>query len=88
MRAFIDDIAWYRRLDFCVVRIAVTPEQVLEYGLETAPKKATDDRSFPGIADDPEATARADALPPDMLADLLGERIEAFLDLKALGCVK
>ncbi len=75
VRGFIDGITG-KQIDFTVDRVAITPEQVLAYGIDTAPAKATDERSFPGIGDDQRATAQAEALPPDLLADLLRERLE------------
>jgi hypothetical protein len=55
--------------------VAIRPEHVLPvaqggFGLQTAPKKRTDNRSFAGIGDDPDATVQAEALDPADLADL------------------
>jgi hypothetical protein len=57
-------------------RVAVRPEHVLPpdrggFGLQTAPKKSTDNRRFEGIGDDPDATVQAEALAPDDLAALV-----------------
>jgi hypothetical protein len=57
-------------------RVAVLPEHTLPrarggFGLQTAPKKTTDNRSFEGIGDDPNATVQAEALDPADLADLV-----------------
>ncbi|OEV09344.1 hypothetical protein AN218_22915 [Streptomyces nanshensis] len=56
-------------------RLAVTPEQIATYDLPTAPPKATDRRSFSGTA-----TTQAEALPPDVLAAIVREAIEAHRD--------
>lgn len=62
-----------------VRRLAVTPEQVLEYGLQTAPQKRTDRRG----AHMPE-TVQAEALSPDQLTGLVRAGVEAAVDLRAL----
>ncbi|MGR3935264.1 hypothetical protein [Streptomyces sp. BRA346] len=56
-------------------RVAVTPEQIITYNLPTAPPKATDRRSFSGIT-----TTQAEALPPDILAAIVRQAIEAHRD--------
>lgn len=61
-------------------RVAVLPEHVLPraqggFALQTAPKKASDNRSFAGIGDDPNATVQAEALDPADLATLLGDAL-------------
>ena len=68
-----------------VIRVAVMPEQVLEHGLDTAPAKATDNRSFEGIDGDPTATAQAEALPPDLLALELQSWIDHLMDADICG---
>ena len=53
-------------------RVAILPEHVgARFGLQTAPKKASDNRSFEGIGDDPDATVQAEALDPADLAALV-----------------
>ncbi|MCO6010001.1 hypothetical protein NE236_34030 [Actinoallomurus purpureus] len=56
-------------------RVAVTAEQVVTYNLPTAPPKTTDRRSFSGAA-----TTQAEALPPDILAAIVRQAIEAHRD--------
>jgi hypothetical protein len=51
-------------------RLAVTPEQAELFDLPLAPPKKTDRRSFSG------QTVQAEALPPDVLADILREAIK------------
>jgi hypothetical protein len=58
-------------------RLAVTPEQIARYRLPTAPPKATDRRAFHG------QTCQAEALAPDVLADILRTAIEQRIDLRA-----
>lgn len=62
-----------------VHRVAVTTEQQRIYNLPTAPPKATDRRSFSA-----DFTVQAEALPPDVLAELARDAIEQLLDLDAL----
>jgi hypothetical protein len=52
-------------------RVAILPEHVARFSLQTAPKKGTDNRSFAGIGDNPDATVQAEALAPDDLAGLV-----------------
>jgi hypothetical protein len=61
------------------VRVAVTPEQVETYHLPSAPLSATDRRSFSG-----STTTQAEALPPDTLATIVREAIEARRDMDLL----
>lgn len=60
------------------VRVALTWEQVEEHGVETAPPKPTDSRSASWVGE----TAQAEALPPDLLEQIVTEAIEAELDLE------
>jgi hypothetical protein len=59
-------------------RLAVTPQQIGEHRLPTAPPKATDNRAFSG------ETCQAEALPPDVLASILQQAIEARVDQRVL----
>jgi hypothetical protein len=56
----------------------VTPEQISRLGLATAAPKETDRRAFNG------ATCQAEAIPPDVLAAILSDAIDARTDHKAL----
>lgn len=58
-----------------LTRLAVTPEQVDRYDLPTAPPKQSDNRQFSGH------TTQAEALPPDVLAEILRDAIESRLDM-------
>lgn len=62
-------------------RLAVLPEHVADYGLVTSPAKASDRRAFTG------ETVQAEALPPDVLADLVRSAIESELDLQVYAGV-
>lgn len=57
-------------------RLAVLPEHVARYRLVTSPAKASDRRAFTG------ETVQAEALPPDVLANLVRSAIESELDLR------
>jgi hypothetical protein len=61
-------------------RVAILPEHVRDFRLQTAPKKGTDNRSFDGIGDDPDATVQAEALAPDDLAELVRTAIRRGWD--------
>ena len=58
-------------------RLAVIPEQTAAYDLPTAPPKPTDKRAFAG------QTCQAEALAPDVLANILLRAIEERLDRRA-----
>jgi hypothetical protein len=62
-------------------RLAVTPAQVRQLGLPTAPAKATDRRSFDG------ETVQVEAIPPDTLADIIRTAINDRLDRDAYAAV-
>ena len=59
-------------------RLAVTPEQVDEYSLPTAPPKPGDGRAFHG------QTCQAEALAPDVLNQILRDAVEERIDRTAL----
>jgi hypothetical protein len=60
-------------------RLAVTPEQIERLHLPTSPAKETDDRAFEG------ATTQAEAIPPDVLAQIVRDAITERLDLAAFN---
>jgi hypothetical protein len=75
--AILEDVeAFTRDLGGSVTftRLAVTPAQITTYGLETAPKKKSDNRAFSG------RTCQAEALAPDVLANILRTAIEQRID--------
>jgi hypothetical protein len=63
-------------------RLAVTPEQITELALPTAPPKATDRRSFEG-----EVTTQVEAIPPDVLVEIISDAIATRLDKGAYDAV-
>jgi hypothetical protein len=81
--AFAEDVeAFSRELgsgDVTFTRLA--PEQIARLGLETAPPKATDRRAFRG------ETCQAEAIAPDVLAQILRDAIDARIDQRALQAV-
>jgi hypothetical protein len=82
--AFLEDVeAFARELGghATFTRLAVTPAQITTYRLPTAPPKPTDRRAFRG------PTCQAEALAPDVLADILRTAIEQRLDHRAYECV-
>lgn len=58
-------------------RVALTAEQVEEHALETAPPKRSDTRSRNWIGE----TCQAEAMPPDLLAEIVRDAIERHVDL-------
>ncbi|MFD3780282.1 hypothetical protein [Streptomyces sp. NPDC058612] len=63
-------------------RLAVTEQQIADYGLPTAPPKVSDHRSFSGTS-----TTQAEALPPDVLAAVLKAAITAQRDMRVLAAL-
>jgi hypothetical protein len=75
--AFLEDVeAFTRELggNATFTRLAVTPEQIRRFRLLTTPPKESDNRAFNG------ETCQAEALPPDILADILRIAIEERID--------
>lgn len=62
-------------------RLAVTRDQAEALGLPTAPPKPTDKRAFDG------ETVQAEAIPPDVLARMVRDAIEARQDAGTLAAV-
>ncbi len=67
-------------VDFSFHRLAITPEQITEYDLPTKPRKASDKRCL-HITE----TVEAEAMPANILRDMLREKIESFLPSHALA---
>jgi hypothetical protein len=67
-------------VEFSFERLAVTPEQVIAYQLETRPTKQSDSRArgFEG------ESVEVDALPSPVLRDLVRDAIERWVDPEAL----
>ncbi len=82
--AYQEDIeAFARELggNVTFTRLAVTPDQIRQYGLPTAPAKDSDRRAFHG------QTCQAEALAPDVLAGILHNALEARIDRRVLDRV-
>jgi hypothetical protein len=62
-------------------RLAVVPAQIAALRLPTAPAKATDNRSFSG------RTVQAEAIAPDVLAQIVEDAIRERLDAEAYATV-
>ena len=75
IRAFLDAMGGAAEF----VRLAVTPDQIDEHNLPTSPPKVTDRRAFEGD------TVQAEALPPDVLAGVVGDAILSRLNRAALS---
>jgi hypothetical protein len=73
--ALAEDVTAFARglgaYDVQFTRLAVTPEQMADMGLLTAPPKKTDRRAFEG------QTTQAEAIPPDVLSQLVRDAITA-----------
>lgn len=97
-----EDQAWSQKalrwaLDFFEVeRVALTAEQVVERGVETAPPKKTDSRTAEfvlrnhWVAEElgtSQITAQLEALTPPELTEVITEAIEARLDMDAYDAV-
>jgi hypothetical protein len=78
--AFLEDVeAFTRDLggNATFTRLAVTPKQIAAFNLPTAPPKPTDRRAFAG------ETCQAEALAPNVLADILRSAIVTRIDRRA-----
>ena len=62
------------------VRVALTREQVARFRLPTAPPKASDSRSRSWRG----STTQAEAMPPDLLRDVIREAVGEYIDPDAL----
>jgi hypothetical protein len=82
--AYQEDIKAFARAlggNVTFTRLAVTPTQIKKYRLPTAPPKESDKRAFSG------ETCQAEALPPDVLANILRTAIEERVDQRVLDRV-
>jgi hypothetical protein len=83
--AFLEDVeAFTRDLggQATFTRLVVTPDQIRQYSLPTAPPKASDKRAFTG------QTCQAEALSPDVLARIVRNAIESRININGLNHVK
>jgi hypothetical protein len=77
VQAFLDVDA--PELDFAGVRVALTAEQIVEHNLPMDPITTRDSRSLAWIAEGREEKCELEALPPDVIASVLREQVEAQL---------
>lgn len=61
---------------FIPKRVALTESQVAEYDLPTAPPKVSDSRSANWIGE----TTQAEAMPPDLLAEVVTAAVQEYVD--------
>ena len=71
-----------------VERLAVSREQIDEYGLPTRPTKTTDTRSRAFMAQYGTGSVELDAIPPDVLRQLVRGAIEQHMDRRKLEQLK
>lgn len=71
-------------VDVEVRRVALTEEQILAERLATHPRKKSDERTehWIGIDGDLDIAAEVDAMPPQMLMDLLDAEFRSVLDME------
>lgn len=75
--AFVEADKPWNPVDVEFVRLALTREQVEQYDLPTAPPKDGDTRTKAWTGG---GTCQLEALPPDTLAELLYDALDAYLD--------
>ena len=77
VRAFVVVDRPWETIDVDFVRVALTERQVADYDLPTAPPKKSSSRTK-GWGD--KGTCQLEALPPDLLADILRDHLDDVLD--------
>ncbi len=71
-----------------VERLAVSREQIDEYGLPTRPTKTTDSRARKFVRQHGTGSVELDAIPPDTLRGLVRESIERHMDPRRLNALR
>jgi hypothetical protein len=71
-----------------VRKLALTPEQVSQYNPPPNPAKRSDSRSAKYIAEHGESSWEVDALPPNVLHEIIEGAIEALLDEDKMRAVR
>lgn len=79
--AFVDADRRHGLITVRFERVALTSAQVRQFDLPTAPPKATDSRSKTWTG----GTCQLEALPPNIIADILREAIERHIDFIQYG---
>jgi hypothetical protein len=67
-------------VDFEITKVALTPELVVEHDLPPIPTKASDSRSFGFRHTHGDAAVELDALPPEILEELVRDAVEEWFD--------
>lgn len=67
-------------IDVVVERVAVNPDQIAVYGLPTRPGKKSDSQQAKFAAEFGDASVEVDALPPDVLTDIVANGITSRID--------
>lgn len=80
---FIRETFERQGLDVNIERIALTPEQIEQYDLPPAPTKTTDSRRGRFVLEHGDACVELDALPPDVLRNLVATSIRRHIDMEA-----
>lgn len=78
--ALLEDLEaflWHYGGDVQMVRLAVTPEQIADYNLESSPVNENDNREFDG-----DRVVQAEAFSPPDLADIVRAGIESVIDME------
>src|SRR5690606_17566023 len=78
--AFVEQDRPWATVSVEFVRVALTAQQVREYDLPTAPAKSSDTRSKKWAG----GTCQLEALPPNMIADILRSAIFDHIDFDRL----
>lgn len=78
--AFVEQDRPWATVSVEFVRVALTAQQVMEYDLPTAPAKSSDTRSKKWAG----GTCQLEALPPNMIADILRSAIFDHIDFDRL----
>jgi hypothetical protein len=74
--AFVEQDKPWATVSVAFKRVALIARQVRQYDLPTAPPKATDSRSKSWKG----GTCQLEALPPDVIADILRQNINGYID--------
>lgn len=87
-RDIFDQMETLCSVDVRVERISLTPEQIKVYNLPSIPLKKTDTRTAAHVAEYGDVAVELDALPPNVLAELVKTSINQHLDFQAFSACK
>jgi hypothetical protein len=88
VRDIEERLAEFGVCNLAVVKIALTTHQVKQYRPPPNPAKLTDPRAAAYIAKHGNKSWEVDALPPNVLAQLIRAAFEAILDVKKMDAIK